>query len=127
MQKTRVTIAVLTLTAALAVGSTASAKSGDQTVSGACTATSAAKLKVGPRDRRLKVEFEVDSDVKGQTWNVVMKDNGSTFSRQVRKTKGLSGSFEARAKTANQAGADLIEASATNSATGESCTASLSV
>lgn len=128
MGTTKITLAVIALVAALSVASTASAKGGDgQTVSGTCTAASTSKLQVKSDDRRLEVEFEVDSNVRGQVWNVVLQDNGSTFFHKKRKTKGLSGSFEAKAKPTNQAGTDAIQATATNAVTGESCTASLSV
>ncbi len=122
--KAKITIAVLALGATLAVGSNAFAKSGDQTVNGTCSASSTSKLKVGQRDGKLKIEFEVDSNVKGQSWGVTLSDNGSMFLQKTMKTAGRSASFEARAKTANQAGTDAIQATATNGATGETCNAS---
>lgn len=127
MGTTKITLAALALVAALSVASTASAKGGGQSVAGTCTAASTSKLKVKSDDGRLEVEFEVDSNVRRQSWNVVLQDNGSTFLQKKLKTKGPSGSFEARARPANRAGTDIIQASATNGATGESCTAMLGV
>ena len=127
MGTTKITVALLALVAALAVASTASAKGGGQTVSGTCTGTSTSKLKVKPDDGRLEVEFEVDSNVRRQVWNVTLMDNGSVFRQRTYKTKGPSGSFEAKGRPADRAGADTIQATATNSATGESCSATLSV
>ncbi len=127
MGTTKITLAALALVAALSVASTASAKGGGQSVAGTCTAASTSKLKVKSDDGRLEVEFEVDSNVRRQSWNVVLQDNGSTFLRKKLKTKGPSGSFEARARPANRAGTDTIQATATNGATGESCTATLGV
>ena len=96
-------------------------------MAGTCTAASTSSLKVKSDDRRLEVEFEVDSNIRRQSWNVVLQDNGSTFLSKTRKTKGPSGSFEARSRPANRAGTDTIQATATNGATGESCTATLSI
>lgn len=127
MGTTKITLAVVALVAALSVASTASAKGGGQSVAGTCTAASTSSLKVKSDDRRLEVEFEVDSNIRRQSWNVVLQDNGSTFLSKTRKTKGPSGSFEARSRPANRAGTDTIQATATNGATGESCTATLSV
>ena len=124
---TKITLAVVALVAALSVASTASAKGGGQTVSGTCTAATTSKLKAKSDDGRLEVEFEVDSNIRGQAWKVVVQDNGSTFLHKTLKTKGPSGSFEAKARPADRAGPDAIQATATNAATGESCTATLSV
>lgn len=127
MRPTKITAAVVALVAALSVAATASAKGGGQTVSGTCTAATTSKLKAKSDDGRIEVEFEVDSNRVGQAWNVVLEDNGSTFLHKRLKTKAPSGSFEARARPANKAGTDTILATATNAATGESCTATLSV
>ena len=127
MGTTKITVAAIALVAALSLAATASAKGGGPSVSGTCTAASSSKLKAKSDDGRLEVEFEVDSNIRRQSWNVVLKDNGSTFLQKSYRTKGPSGSFEARARPADRAGSDAIEATATNRATGESCTATLSV
>lgn len=127
MGTTKITVAIIALLAALSVASTASAKGGGQSVSGTCTAASTSTLKAKSDDGRLEVEFEVDSNVVRQSWKVVLKDNGSTFLKKTLKTKAPSGSFEARGRPVDRAGTDAIEATATNGATGESCTATLSV
>lgn len=127
MGTTKIALAVLALVAALSVAATASAKGGGQSVAGTCTAASTSELKVKSDDGRLEVEFEVDSNVVGQSWRVVLKDNGSTFLKKTLKTKAPSGSFEARARPIDRAGTDTVAATATNAATGESCTATLAV
>ena len=127
MGTTKIALTVIALVAALSVASTASAKGGGQTVSGTCTAASTSKLKAKADDGRIEVEFEVDSNIVGQSWKVVLQDNGSTVLQKTFKTKAPSGSFDAKARPANRAGADAIQATATNAATGESCTATLSV
>jgi hypothetical protein len=100
---------------------------GGITTEGACSATSDWKLKVSPENNRLEVEFEVDSNVVGQTWKVRLSDNGVRFFQGTAVTQDPSGSFEVRKLTADQAGTDNILAQAKNMATGETCkgTASL--
>src|SRR4249920_640677 len=76
----------------------AGAKSGDVVVKGRCSLGATSKLKVAPRasDNRTKVEFEVDSNVNGQTWNVRITDNGVPVLSTVKTTAPPSGSFTAR-------------------------------
>jgi len=127
MRKTLVLLSVASAVAFSAIAPGASAKAGDLTVPGACTGMSTSKLKIGARDGRIETQFEVDQNVIGQTWSVQLKDNGSPFFRGQRTTAAPSGSFEVRAFAANQPGADAISATATNLATGESCSASASI
>jgi len=95
---------------------------------GTCTGKSTSKLKANPpRNGRTQVEFEVESHVSGQVWTVQMDDNGATFFKGSKTTKAPGGSFEAKASAKNQAGTDKINATATNAATGETCSASVSV
>ena len=101
---------------------------GDGGTAGVCTIRSTSKLKANPpRNGRIQVEFEVESHVVGQVWKVQLKDNGAIFLSRNATTLAPGGSFEARAFAKNQIGTDTISASATNAATGESCTASVSV
>ncbi len=95
---------------------------------GTCTGRSTSKLKANqPRNGRIQVEFEVESHISGQVWTVQMDDNGASFFKGSKTTKAPGGSFEAKASAANQAGTDKITATATNAATGETCSASVSV
>src|SRR6185437_966612 len=105
MGTTKITVAIISLLAALGIASAASAKGGGPSVSGTCTAASASTLKAKSDDGRLEVEFEVDSNVVRQAWRVVLADNGSTFLKKTLKTKGPSGSFTARARPRDRAGA----------------------
>jgi hypothetical protein len=73
------------------------------------------------------VEWEVDSNVVGQTWKVALADNGTIFFKGQRVTKAPSGSFEVRRFTANQPGVDKITARAKNPGTLELCTAKLGI
>jgi hypothetical protein len=92
---------------------------------GQCSAGSEWKLKVGADNSQLEVEFEVDSNVVGQTWKVVLKDNDTEFFRGKRMTQAPSGSFEVRQFTENQPGNDHVVGKAKNPATGETCKGSI--
>lgn len=93
--------------------------------SGACTASSDWKLKAKHDDGRIEVEFEVDSNRRGQRWAVTIEDNSALVWSGRRTTKGPSGSFSVEKRIANRAGADSIEATATNLRSGETCVGTL--
>ena len=95
--------------------------------SGNCTVASTWKLKAKADDGRIEVEFEVDQNRNGQTWNVVLKKNGTTFWSGQRTTQAPSGSFEVRKFVNNSAGTDTITGRATNPKTGEVCRGSASI
>ena len=71
------------------------------------------------RGRRIEVEFEVDSNVVGQTWQVRLTKNGNQIFSGSRVTRGASGSFELRRVTSDPAGDDVFRARATHA--GEVC------
>ena len=95
--------------------------------SGKCSAASTWKLKAKPDNGKLEVEFEVDQNVSGDTWNVRLKDNGMVFFKGTRVTQPPSGSFEVRRRTDNLDGTDMITARAANQSTGEVCRGALSI
>ena len=107
------------LTATLAVP--ALARDGDVIRTGACSGNSDWKLKAGPRDGRIEVEFEVDQNRVGREWRVRLSDNGDVFFRGIRTTQAPSGSFEVERTTANRAGTDRIVGRAVNLSSGEVC------
>ena len=88
---------------------------------GACSDASDWKLKLSPENGRIEVEFEVDSNRVGQTWNVRLKNDGNVFFSGTRTTQAPSGSFEVRRLTNNGAGSDFIVGRAVNPKTGEVC------
>ena len=94
---------------------------------GACSAASDWKLKVKPDNGRLEVEFEVDSNVVGQTWHVKLFQNGDRFFRGTRTTQAPSGSFEVRRVTDDTAGTDAFRGRAANPDTGETCVGRVSI
>jgi hypothetical protein len=98
----------------------ASAKAGDVRVSGTCTGGATTKLKIGPRDGRLEVEAEVDSNRNGQRWTVRMRHNGALVHNGTATTAAPSGSFEVRKILPNKAGTDTI--TAVSRYNGQTCT-----
>jgi hypothetical protein len=99
----------------------ASAKDGDVIRRGACSGSSDWKLKLSPEDGRIEVEYEVDSNKVGQTWNVKLFKNGNRIFNGSRTTQAPSGSFTVRVVTSDPAGTDTFRARAANAATGEVC------
>lgn len=108
---------------ALAVVGTTPAMANDADViqRGACSGSTDWKLKLSPEDGQIEVEYEVDSNVSGQTWQVLIQKNGAGIFSGSRVTGPPSGSFEVRVVTSNPAGTDRFRARAVNSATGEIC------
>jgi hypothetical protein len=94
---------------------------------GDCSGTSEWKLKLSPDDGRIEVEFEVDSNVVGQTWSVRILENGDRIFRGTRETQAPSGSFTVHRLAADTAGRDSFSARATNAATGETCVGTASI
>jgi hypothetical protein len=111
----------LIATAMFALPAGVAANDADVIRTGSCTNNSDWKLKLSPENGRIEVEFEVDSNVNGQTWNVKLKKNGNVFFQGQRTTQPPSGSFEVRRVVNNSAGSDFFVGRAANPATGEVC------
>ena len=92
--------------------------------SGAC-ATGRWALKAKPDDGRLEVEFELDTNRNGQTWAVIITDNGTSVFSGNRTTVAPSGSFEIEIHPANRTGADRIVATARRG--GQTCTGTVTI
>lgn len=105
----------------------AAAKEGDVIKTGACSGSSDWKLKLSPQDGQTEVEYQVDSNVVGQTWQVRVFQNGNKIFGGARVTKAPSGSFTVRLLAANPAGSDSFKARASNVATGELCVGRASI
>jgi hypothetical protein len=121
--RTFVTLALTALAAAFVLVVAAPAAAGDDDIirRGACTGASDWKLKVGLDDGKIDTEFEVDQNVNGQRWRVVLRRDGSRFFRGARTTHAPSGSFEVDRKTGNPAGPNRIVGRAVNLSSGEIC------
>ena len=105
----------------------AAAKDGDVIKTGACSGSSDWKLKLSPEDGKTEVEYEVDSNVVGQTWRVKIFQDGNRIFGGSRVTKAPSGSFTVRVLASNPAGTDSFKGRATNAATGEVCVGRASI
>lgn len=93
---------------------------------GKCSNGASWKLKAKHDDARIEVEFEVDQNVNGRRWNVVLKRDGAVVFRGARLTRPPSGSFEVNRRIADPAGADRIVATA-RAAAGGTCRAALTI
>ena len=117
----RAIVAALVL-GTLLIGGTALpvlARDGDVIRRGACSGNSDWKLKLSEENGRIEVEYEVDSNRVGQTWQVRIVKNGNVIFDGSRQTRAPSGSFELRLVTSNTQGDDVFRARATHA--GEVC------
>ena len=92
---------------------------------GSCSAATDWKLKAKPRDGRMEVEFEVDSNRNGQRWTYTLRHDGVVKASGTRTTRAPSGSFSVERRLPNAPGVHTFRATATNTRTGETCRASL--
>jgi hypothetical protein len=122
----KLTILAALLLAALLPGVAPARDNPGMIKTGRCSNGASWKLKAKHDDARLEVEFEVDQNVNGRRWNVVLKRDGAVVFRGVRITRPPSGSFEVNRRIADPAGADRIVATA-RAAAGGTCRAALSV
>lgn len=118
-------LAAATLGGASLAGAPAALAGDDVIREGPCSGASDWKLKVGPENGRLEVEFEVDSNVVGQTWRVRLLQDGERIFRGTRTTQAPSGSFEVRQLATDQPGSDKFVGQAVNPDTGETCQGSV--
>ena len=122
-------ITALTLGALAAPGATL-AKHGNSSAvirTGSCSGASDWKLKAKPDNSSIEVEFEVDQNKNGKTWDVKLKQDGTTFWTGARTTHAPSGSFSVSKLTSNQAGVHQFTGRAVNRNTGEVCRGSASI
>ena len=116
-----IAVAVAAFSVATLMAGPASANDADVIRRGSCSGASDWKLKLSPEDGRLEVEYEVDSNVVGQTWRVRLFRDGERFFRDTRTTRAPSGSFEVEREISNSPGPDRVTARARNLGTGEVC------
>jgi hypothetical protein len=93
---------------------------------GKCSNGASWKLKAKHDDGLIEVEFEVDQNISGRRWNVVIKREGAVAFRGSRVTSPPSGSFSVNKRIRNPAGSDRIVASA-RAAAGGACSAALTI
>ncbi|CUR59976.1 conserved exported hypothetical protein [metagenome] len=100
----------------------AQAKGSDATIrEGSCSGSTDWKVKVKPDDGRLEFEGEIDSNKVGQTWNWVLKHNGTRSASGTATTRAPSGSFSIERRVVNLSGVDKLVFKATNPRSGETC------
>ena len=120
------TLSLLTVGAVAAPGATL-AKDGDVIRTGSCTGATDWKLKLSKEDGRIEVEFEVDQNKNGKTWDVWLKQDGTTFWSGARTTQAPSGSFEVRKLATDKSGVHPFVGRAVNRTTGEVCRGTASI
>ena len=115
--------------AALAGTSSAPAKNGGAEVikNGTCSGSATWKLKATIDNGAIETEFEVDQNVVGKKWHVVIRQNGVKRFDGIRTTKAPSGSFTVRRILDNKAGSDRIVGKARALATGQVCRGELTI
>ena len=91
----------------------ASGGGGGVKASGACTNGGHFELKAKHDDGKIEMEYQVDSNRKGQVWAVRITDNGAVVVSRHATTGGPSDSFTIRKDVANRPGTDKIHAHAT--------------
>lgn len=117
-------VATLAPTVALMTAGSASAQGGDEVINrGSCSGSTHWKMKAKPRDSRIEVEAEIDSNVNGQSWNWKLFHDGSVSAHGTSTTQAPSGSFSVQRKTTDAAGTDRFKFRAVNPATDEVCVA----
>ena len=115
------------LTAAL-FGFAAPAQASDPEVinRGRCSQGSQWKVRIRlDGDGRLDLNFEVDSNVPGQTWRAGMAYNGDVVFNGFATTDQVDGEFDIDVEVANEPGQDRLDAAARNPSTGETCRGSV--
>lgn len=128
MLKTTIAAALIVVFAALAAAASAPAKGGDGILkSGSCSGSANWKLKAKHDNALIETEFEVDQNVVGKKWKVVIRQNGIKRFSGVKTTKAPSGSFTVRRMLDNKAGADRIVAKARALSNGQTCRGELSI
>jgi hypothetical protein len=95
--------------------------------SGSCSSAGTWKLKAKHDNARIDVEAEVDTKKVGQAWSWQLTDNAVKVASGTARTVAPSGSFTVNRLIANRAGTDRISLRATNAATGQVCSGTVSL
>ncbi len=128
MWKLTVLIALVAVAVAVALPAVAPGRNNPGvTRSGACSGGGTWTLKAKHDDGLIDVEFEVDQNLAGRRWSVVITRDGARVFRGVRVTRPPSGSFELNRRFRNPAGRDRIIATARNTAEGRVCRGALTI
>lgn len=93
-------------------GPAAASEGGTVTNSGSCSEHGTFTLAAKHDDGAIEIEYQVDTNVAGQTFAVRLTDNGTVILKRSVTTTAPSGSFSVPKRTANQAGSDTLRARA---------------
>ena len=100
---------------------------GAVSATGSCSSAGTWKLKAKHDKALIQVEAEVDTNQVGQVWSWTLRDNTVKVASGTARTVATSGSFTVHRLIANRAGTDRISLRATNAATGQVCTGTVSL
>ena len=121
----RAVLAASMLGAAMAIVSLPGAtlaKDGDIIRTGSCTGGADWKLKLSPEDGKIEVEFEVDQNQNGKTWNVRLKRDGDLVCEgPARRRKPRADRSRSAASSSDGPGADHVKARAKQLSNGQVC------
>jgi hypothetical protein len=122
-------VSIVLAVAALTAVSTAPAKGGGAQVTkqGSCSGSANWKLKAKVDGRVIETEFEVDQNVAGKKWRVVIRQNGVKRFSRIKTTKAPSGSFTVHKRLDNKPGSDRIVGKATALSSGQTCRGALTI
>lgn len=96
-------------------------------VKGPCSANSEWEMRLEDRGSTLRVRWDVDSGVVGETWNMALTHNGQEIANTTRTTNA-NGEAELRLRgVPDLEGTDSFAGTASNPATGETCSGSASI
>jgi hypothetical protein len=116
-------VAALALGASIALGLPAQAGESTST-HGSCSATSTYKVKATAKKNTIVVKAQVKTGVAGEAWTFSIADNGTPVA-EGDATTGPDGKLKGSFKFANLDGTDTIDLTATDTVTGETCSAQL--
>ncbi len=122
---------ITVLSLSLTLGVTAAAPGhadGDVRRKGACSRGSEWEMRLIPRDDgMLRVRWDVDSGIAGQTWRMSVSRNGGQLAAGTRTTNA-DGEAEFRLRGVKDLqGTDAFTGNATNATTGETCKGAASI
>ena len=118
-------VAAIALTASVALSLPAQAKDdGSESTKGSCSATSTYKVKATVKKDTIVVKAKIATGVAGETWTYIIADNGATVI-EGEATTNEDGKLKGAFKIPNLEGTDTIDISATDTVTGETCSAQL--
>ena len=121
-------VALVAGTGIVGLGSPADASGGGATIrTGNCSGRADWKLKGKARDGGFEIEYEVDSNRRGQVWAYTIRQNGVVLAQGTRTTLPPSGSFSVERRAPNTAGPDTFTATARNTVSGQTCSGTLTL